>query len=1210
MYIGEIKVSNTHKAITSIIKKRVLVLDGAMGTQIQKYKLKNKHYINTLSVSRLQTGNNDILNVTQPRLIEKIHTDYIKVSADIIETNTFSSNKVSQSDYNMQSECYRLNKHGVLIARRASLKQSFLSNKRVFVAGSVGPTNKTASMSPNVLKPSYRAITFDELVSAYETQISCMMLNKIDAIMVETIFDTLNAKAAIYAYYKVCLKQKTKPPIVLSATISDNSGRTLSGQTIEAFWTSIKHANPLCVGLNCALGADKLKPHIALLSSIANVPICAYPNAGLPNEFGEYNETPQQFANKIKEYVKDGLVNIVGGCCGSSPAHIAALKRITTHARPRAVARSHTHALTLSGIEALKINRNEFYKIGERANITGSAKFKQLIIRGKREEALEIIREQIANGANIIDINTDEALLNSSEEMKELINLIGSEPDISRTPLMIDSSNWDTLLMGIKCTQGKSIANSVSLKDGEVEFLSKAQTIRMCGCALIVIAFDELGQANTIKNRLQICNRAQALLKRVGYELHDIIFDLNTFAVATGLSEHNNSALELIKSIKLVTALFPTANISAGVSNLSFSFRGNSLIRESLHSVFLAHAIKAGLNLGIINVNKQIDISSLNYNAVKLCEQLMFNIREFSIAEITETLSGKSRAYVTKADSTWRKWDLKSKLSHAIITGIDKFIEDDSITLSSSVPPISIIEGPLMDGMNIVGKLFGSGKMFLPQVVKSARVMKKAVQALTPLLIKTQAHVTHTIMLATVKGDVHDIGKNIVGIVLSCNNYKIIDLGIMVPASEIIKAAISAKVDIIGLSGLITPSLDEMVNVANRLQASGVNIPLLIGGATTSKIHTAVKIFPEYPNGITIHVTNASKAVNVVSKLLSQNKQAFINKIKTEYQLIASTYSKSKLKENKIEYKQLLKLKPILAQKRIKTPNVLGGKLNLITNFKNITESINWETYVQAQNSSQTEQNKSDITKKKLINRILSLIKLITTERWFNIKCNTIIKRAKSARQQIVILDSKNNLIERLPMLSQQHTDSEYLSLSDFVNTDADHIGAFCCSASYESVLVQRFLKHIGKQQLANALKTLCDRLVEECSTYMFNSIKQHTWGFLDKSSCVSDDTNRAGIRPAPGYPVCPDHHIKLKLTKLLQSKEKIGLIINNKHLMCPQSSIITLILANKTSFYFNIKNVNADQVSTYASSTKLSVQKVEKALSAIIGYIPSYIEQ
>ncbi|AIC63895.1 B12-dependent methionine synthase [Candidatus Hodgkinia cicadicola] len=1204
MRANKLEIDNVRKAISNVMRKRVLILDGAMGTQIQKYKLKNKHY-KTKAV-KIQVGNNDLLNIAQPRLIEKIHTDYLKAGADIIETNTFSSNQVSQSDYGTQSQCCELNKCGALIAKRACLKQAFNANKRLFTAGSIGPTNKTASISPNVLKPSYREIAFDELALSYKNQIMCLIENKIDIVLIETIFDTLNAKAAIYAHYRSCIKLQTKPPIMLSATISDNSGRTLSGQTVEAFWTSIEHANPLCVGLNCALGADKLKQHIISLASIADTAICAYPNAGLPNEFGEYSETPQQFANKMREYANNKLVNVIGGCCGSSPAHIAALRTLTANAKPRERP-NRKPVLRLSGMDAITVERNKFYRIGERANVTGSTKFKRAITQGEHNKALDIVREQIANGANIVDINMDEALLDSELEIKEFVNLIGSEPDIAKTPLMIDSSSWKSLLTGIKCTQGKCVVNSISLKDGEREFLIKAQAVKMCGCAPIVIAFDELGQANSAKRRLQICNRVWKLLKKVGYKQHELTFDLNTFAVATGLREHNNSAAELLKSIKLVTVLFPNVNLSVGVSNLSFSFRGNLIIRESLHSVFLAHALKAGLNLGIVNVNKSINASELDSNIKSLCEQLIFNTEGLQIDEVVAKFSGQKRGGRTlRLNEAWRKWDLKSKLSHAVINGIEKFIERDSVQLALSRSPISVIEGPLMEGMNVVGKLFGLGRMFLPQVVKSARVMKKAVQSLTPLLRNTQAHVTHTILLATVKGDVHDIGKNIVGIVLSCNNYKIVDLGIMTPAAEIVKAAINTKADIIGLSGLITPSLDEMINVAIKLQKSGVRTPLLIGGATTSKVHTAIKIYPEYLNGITVHVANASRAVNVAARLLSKNKQSFINNIRAEYALIASAYSKSKLRENKIEYDQVLKHKPELKQKRLKTPNVLGSKLNLVNNLETVANSVNWKLW----SAEQINRSEAGIAQTKLTNKILNFVKTLTTEQWFNIRCCTKISKAFSADQKIMVLNKQNNPIESIPTLSQQHRGSACLSLSDFVGAERDYVGAFCCSISYEAVLIQRLFKTTGRQQLANVFKTLCDKIIEQCSNCVFNNIRQHFWGFLDRFSQHSDDGEKAGVRPAPGYPVCPDHHIKSKLTKLLKSRQKTALIINNKHLIMPQSSIIALALANKTAFYFNIKNINADQIAAYTQLIKLSTQSVEKTLNSIIGYIPSYIEQ
>ncbi|XXM93670.1 methionine synthase [Candidatus Hodgkinia cicadicola] len=1196
------------KAVANVLKKKILVLDGAMGTQIQKFKLKNKHYTMRTKANKLQRGNNDLLNVSQPALIEKIHADYAEAQADIIETNTFSSNPISQADYFTEIGCDELNRNGVLIAKRAGLKHSFKHNRRVFTAGSVGPTNKTASISPDVSKPSYRSTSFDELALAYEAQMECMLLNKVDIIALETIFDTLNAKAAIYAYHKLCLKTKTKHPIIISATVSDNSSRTLSGQTIEAFWNSIKHAKPLSVGLNCALGADKLKAHVLALATIADVPVCAYPNAGLPNEFGEYSETPIQFASKMEDYVKTNLVNIIGGCCGSTPAHIAALKPIAGSAKPRRIVVQKA-MLRLSGINAVAIPRSGFCKIGERANVAGSSRFREIISKGDNEGALEVVREQVASGANVIDVNMDEPLLNSKTKMKEFVNLIESEPDVSKVPLMIDSSDWATLTAGARCTQGRCIINSISLKDGEHSFLEKAQEVLMCGGVPVTIAFDEQGQADTCEKRLQICKRAHKLLTRkIGYSEEEVVFDLNTFAIATGIREHNSNAIELIKAIKLVTKLYPKANISIGVSNLSFSFRGSSSIRESIHSVFLNYAAKAGLNMGIVNVNKQISVNNLSSSVSSLCTKLVLNTKEFSVDEVVATFGKQSLVKSKPFSETWRHWKLHSKITYAVVNGIERFVENDSTELALQVYPISVIEGPLMEGMNTVGKLFETGKMFLPQVVKSARVMKKAVLALAPLLRNTGVQAQHTILLATVKGDVHDIGKNIVGTILSCNNYKIVDLGIMTPADEIIKAAKAASASIIGLSGLITPSLNEMVNVASKLQESNIKIPLLIGGAATSKTHTAIKIFPKYTSCIVIHVANASKAVNTVSKLLAKNKAEYIESIKSEYKLITTIYTKSKLEENKIQHEQSINFKPKLEQKQIKTPSFVGAKLSLTNKMADVTSCVNWKPCSESLNK--TKLQLANVVETKLAKALAKLVKTLVKEQWISTRSYTAIREANASNQSIIVLNEVCKPVCKLQMLRQQLKNSCHLSLSDFVNKSQDYVSAYCCSTGYESTLIQRHLKKTNKHHLANTFKTICDKIVEECSLQVFNNLRNYFWGFVDSSSQSLKEGEKSGIRPAPGYPICPDHHIKLNLMRLLKSKQKTGLLTNSRYSMSPQSSVVAMVMSNKNSTYFSVKSVNADQIEAYSKSMTLSTNQTEKNLSSVISYLPSYIER
>ncbi|MGC4026766.1 MAG: methionine synthase [Mesorhizobium sp.] len=865
-------------ALQAAARERVLVLDGAMGTQIQGLGFGEDHFRGDRfgGCECHQQGNNDLLILTQPKAIEDIHYAYAKAGADIIETNTFSSTRIAQADYGMEDAVYELNRDGARLVRRAAIRAQQEDGRRRFVAGALGPTNRTASISPDVNNPGYRAVTFDDLRIAYGEQLRGLIDGGSDIILIETIFDTLNAKAAIFACEEIFIEKGVRLPIMISGTITDLSGRTLSGQTPTAFWHSIRHAKPFTIGLNCALGAAAMRPHLAELSGVADTFICAYPNAGLPNAFGQYDESPDFMAAQVEEFAREGLVNVVGGCCGSTPEHIAAIAQAVAKHPPRTVP-AHKPMMRLSGLEPFTLTEDiPFVNVGERTNVTGSAKFRKLITAGDYASALTVARDQVENGAQIIDINMDEGLIDSAKAMVEYLNLIAAEPDIARVPVMIDSSKWEVIEAGLKCVQGKPVVNSISMKEGEEAFLHHAKLCRMYGAAIVVMAFDEVGQADTKARKVEICTRAYKLLtEQAGFAPEDIIFDPNIFAVATGIEEHDNYGVDFIEATREITSTLPHVHISGGVSNLSFSFRGNEPVREAMHAVFLYHAIQSGMDMGIVNAGQLAVYESIDPDLREACEDVVLNRRTDSterMLEIAERFKGSGAKEAKEKDLAWREWPVEKRLEHALVNGITEFIDADTEEARLNAErPLHVIEGPLMAGMNVVGDLFGAGKMFLPQVVKSARVMKQAVAMLLPYMEAEKAanggggrESAGKILMATVKGDVHDIGKNIVGVVLACNNYEIIDLGVMVPAAKILETAKAEKVDIIGLSGLITPSLDEMVHVASEMEREGFDIPLLIGGATTSRVHTAVKIHPRYEAGQAVYVTDASRAVGVV----------------------------------------------------------------------------------------------------------------------------------------------------------------------------------------------------------------------------------------------------------------------------------------------------------------------------------------------------------
>ncbi|MGP1918159.1 MAG: homocysteine S-methyltransferase family protein [Candidatus Hodgkinia cicadicola] len=1171
--ICDLKLTNSHLALSAINRKRVLILDGGIGTQIQTFKLKGKHF----NFARFK-GNNEMLNILQPKVIEKIHYDYAKAGSDVLSTNTFGANSLCQSDYNSARQCEKLNQYASLIAKRAAIRAAFEMERRIFVAGVLGPTNKSSAIPIDTSQPERRGVTFDELYTSYKLQIRTMAKCKVDIVLVETVFDALNAKAAIAAYLDECNNSKVKLPIVISATISDSSGRILSGQTLEAFWASVKHAKPFAMGLNCSLGANQISKHAKVLSKASGGLVWVYPNAGLPNTAGDYIETTFDFACKVNDIAE--VVGAIGGCCGSTARHIEGLKALNLKTTFRG--KQNQRCLKLSGTELLQIARNKFYKVGERANVSGSSSFKRAIMNKKYIEALEVVREQLSNGAHIIDLNMDDALINSNEELKRFIGLIGSEPDLAKMPLMIDSSDWRTLHEALKLIQGRSLVNSISLKEGNDVFVNKAKVIKTLGAIPIVIAFDEAGQATTIERRLKICKRAHNLLtKVVGFEREEIIFDLNTFAIATGIPEHDENAINLLKSIDIIKCIFPFANIIAGVSNLSFSFRGNNKIRNALHKVFLENAIKFGLNLAIVNPRSLKDEQTLSDKQTEMCRRLVFNIKSVELDDILLAFKTCNNKTSKITPNLWRTWPLDAKVKHAVVIGVERYIEEDVLSLAIKIGAINVIETALMEGMNTVGKLFGSGKMFLPQVIKSSRVMKRAVIVLESLMERKFTANAPIIVLATVKGDVHDIGKNIVATVLSCNNYKIIDLGIMVHSQRIVKISQEMKASIIGLSGLISPSLDEMAQVARRLEASGCKIPLIVGGATTSKLHTALKLRPEYPSGIVVHVADASKAVEVVNKLTSKHSKRYIEAIKLEYETIALIHNKLKTNKNIIKFDERITHRNLTNPRKFGNLSMIGLKLSAFS-----AKEISFrDVFVQS----------ASIGIAKSLSIMGKIWKTLTSERWISIRRQVGIMNAFASRNNVAFANSKGRKLGNISFIRQQH--GSCLSLSDFISGN-DHIGIYCCAVGPEGSLIQQFLKKTDKLRDALALKILCDKSAETCSQISSDCIKLDLMKFVRGPSCSK---GRRGLNSAPGYPIWPDHTSKLKLSKIINGNEATGLIVTNRWALTPQSSVIALITSDPRGRYFGVSQITNDQLKDLAKANKISKKLLENLLSTII---------
>ena len=1239
---SSLAMSKAEAALRRLAAERILVLDGAMGTMIQALGLDEQGYRGARfdAWNREVRGNNDLLNLSRPDAVRSIHLAYFRAGADIVSTNTFSSTRIAQTDYGMAEIAYELNAEGARLAREAARLAQEEDGRERFVAGAIGPTNRTASISPDVSNPGFRAITFDELRRAYGEQVRGLLAGGVDALLIETIFDTLNAKAAIYAITEELAARAISVPVMISGTITDRSGRFLSGQTPEAFWNSIAHAAPLSIGLNCALGARQMRAHIAELSRVSDALICAYPNAGLPNEFGHYDEGPEEMAASLGEFAETGLVNIVGGCCGTTPEHIRAIARAVEGKPPRPMPEI-TPRLRLSGLEAFTLTPEiPFVNVGERTNVTGSARFRKLVTAGDYSAALAVARDQVENGAQIIDVNMDEGLLDSEKAMTTFLNLIAAEPDIARLPLMIDSSKFSVIEAGLKCVQGKAVVNSISLKEGEDAFIRHAELVRRHGAAVVVMAFDESGQADTPEKKKAIAARAyDILVNRVGFPPQDIIFDPNIFAVATGMEEHNGYGVAFIEAAHWIRQNLALAHVSGGVSNLSFSFRGNESVREAMHSVFLYHAIAAGMDMGSVNAGQIAVYDDLDRELREACEDVVLNRRADAaerLLALAESHRGQGKEK-KEADLSWRQWPVEKRLAHALVHGITDFIETDVEEARRKLPrPLAVIEGPLMDGMNIVGDLFGSGRMFLPQVVKSARVMKQAVAYLMPYMEQERdgrAHVSTNgkIVLATVKGDVHDIGKNIVGVVLQCNNYEVVDLGVMVPAEKILQAATTEGADIIGLSGLITPSLDEMCHVAAEMERQGFDVPLLIGGATTSRVHTAVKIHPNYRRGQAIYVNDASRAVGVVSALMARDARArYVGDVRSEYARLAAAHARGE------ENKRRLSLAAARAN-ALKldwsgayippAPSFIGTRNLAGIPVAELIDYIDWSPFfstweLNGKYPAILNDPALGEAARSLYAEAQDMLRRMIAEGWLAMRAMIGFWPANSEGDDILVFadEARKTPIATLHTLRQQLARREgraNVALSDFVAPRAsglaDYIGAFAVTAGIgEDGVVERF-KHANDDYSAIMAKALADRLAEALAERMHQRVRREFWAY-DPDEALSNDeliTERyRGIRPAPGYPAQPDHTEKGILFELLGGERAIGVTLTESFAMWPGASVCGLYFSHPQSYYFGVGKIERDQVDDYARRKKQTLAETERWLAPILNYDPETLTQ
>ncbi len=1216
------------------LERRVLVIDGAMGTMIQRYGLTESDYRGKRFADWPHDlkGNNDLLSLTRPDIILAIHKDYLNAGADIIETNTFNAQRISLADYKMEELSYELNFESAKLAKQA-VQEWMVTNPSggpKFVAGSVGPTNRTASLSPDVNDPGFRAVTFDDLVAAYSEQVCGLLDGGSDILIVETIFDTLNAKAAMFAIQTIIEERRIDVPVMISGTITDASGRTLSGQTVEAFLNSVSHMNLLSIGLNCALGAKEMRPHLEELSEKAPFYISAYPNAGLPNQFGEYDETPHHMGHQIKDFLTSGFLNIVGGCCGTTPDHIREIAQLAKQCPPRKRPQADT-LLHLSGLEAVTLRPDSnFMNVGERTNVTGSRKFARLIAEGQYEEALAIARDQVEGGAQAIDINMDEGMLDSEKAMVKFLNLIAAEPDIAKLPIMIDSSKFHVIEAGLKCTQGKSIVNSISLKEGEEAFLQHARTIQKYGAAVIVMAFDEQGQADTYQRRIDICARAYKLLtEKLNFTPQDIIFDPNIFPVATGMEEHRRNALDFFEATAWIKKNLPHAKVSGGVSNVSFSFRGNDHVREAIHAAFLYHAIKAGMDMGIVNPGQLQVYDEIPKDLLERVEDVLLDRRDDATERLitfAEQIKGAGKKQ--ERDEAWREGSVEERLTHALVKGIVEYIDQDVEEARQKYPrALNLIEGPLMDGMNVVGDLFGEGKMFLPQVVKSARVMKKAVAYLLPFLEaeKTEgASKAGKILMATVKGDVHDIGKNIVGVVLACNNYEVVDLGVMVPADKILDAAMEHNVDIIGLSGLITPSLDEMVHVAKEMERRKMDIPLLIGGATTSKVHTAVKIAPHYSHPV-IHVNDASRSVPVASALLSsEQKQDITNRTNEEYDRLRKQHAGAQSQNKFISLQQARDNAWPCDWSAYQPSAPIKPGISVLKNFpmEELVPYIDWTPFFHAWEMKgsypkilKDPERGAEATK--LFNDAQSMLKKIIAEKWLCAHAVTGIFPANTNGDDVeVYANEQRNKVQAVFHTLRQQTgkpSGQYnVALSDFIAPKTtlvkDYIGAFAVTAG------AGIDEHVARFEAAHddysaiLLKALADRLAEAFAERLHEKVRKEIWGYATDEKFTNEELiqeSYAGIRPAPGYPAQPDHTEKLTIWNLLEVEKNTGMTLTESMAMVPTAAVSGLFIAHPASHYFGLGKISRDQVENYARRKNMSMDEAERWLGPVLGYEP-----
>jgi 5-methyltetrahydrofolate--homocysteine methyltransferase len=1228
---------NILKALEEAARDRILILDGAMGTMIQRHKFEEADFRGERFKNHPKDlrGNNDLLILTQPEAIKAIHVAYLEAGADIIETNTFSATTIAQADYGLESVVFELNREGARLARAAADEVAAKTGLRRFVAGSIGPTNRTASISPDVSNPGFRAVTFDELRAAYKEAALGLIEGGADILLVETIFDTLNAKAAIYALEDAFDEVGARFPIMISGTITDLSGRTLSGQTSVAFWNSLAHAKPFSIGFNCALGAREMRQHIAEIGRVADTRVCAFPNAGLPNEFGLYDESPEYMAELVGEFASAGLVNILGGCCGTTPDHIRAIAQKVKGVAPRVLPKIEP-LLRLSGLEPFALTKDiPFVNVGERTNVTGSAKFRKLITNGDYTAALDVARDQVANGAQVIDVNMDEGLLDSERAMIDFLNLLAAEPDIARVPVMVDSSKFEVIEAGLKCLQGKGVVNSISLKEGEEKFISDARKVRRYGAAVVVMAFDEQGQADTLARKTEICTRAYKILtEQIGFPPQDIIFDPNIFAVATGIEEHENYGVDFIEAARSIKRDLPYAHVSGGVSNLSFSFRGNEPVREVMHSVFLYHAIQAGMDMGIVNAGQLAVYAEIDPELRELCEDVVLNRRKDAterLVEAAERFKGAGAKSAEK-DAAWREHSVEKRLEYALVNGVTEYIEIDvEEAREKAKRPLDVIEGPLMAGMNVVGDLFGAGKMFLPQVVKSARVMKHAVAYLMPFMEneKNARSSAGKILLATVKGDVHDIGKNIVGVVLGCNNFEVIDLGVMTPAAKILETAKKEKVDLIGLSGLITPSLDEMCFVASELEREGLDMPLLIGGATTSRVHTAVKINPNYQRGQAVYVTDASRAVGVAQALISEKTRGdYIAETRAEYERVAEAHAKAQAEKQRVSLSQARAnaYKIDWAAYEPTKPSFTGARAFTSYDVAELVPYIDWTPFFQTwefkgRYPALLDDAERGAAARQLFDDAQAMLRRIVEERWFTPKAVIGFWPANSVGDDIEIYtgDSRNEALATFFTLRQQlgkRDGKANIALSDFVapkeSRKADYLGAFVVTAGAEEEKISARYARANDDYGSIMVKALADRIAEAFAERMHERVRREFWGYAQEEAFSPQELIAEpydGIRPAPGYPAQPDHTEKETLFRLLGVERRTGVRLTESFAMTPAASVSGIYIGHPQAHYFGVAKVERDQVEDYARRKGMSVAEVERWLAPILNYEPATAE-